>query len=259
MGVVTLLDDMSMIRHALRGRRTLRDGTKLEKSSNRRKAYSAGMQQFEEQLDAARVVTPLTRPINLYYGLVQAGLAIRAAYADDPWSFDKHGLKSASLEPELPDIQIIPSGQGAFQAVSSTTGSRDLSAPVSIGALWASLPDLCDAATMRASDPPALFFAPSLFNYTSSGQAFPGPRASIYVNPRIFETGQTSAQSLLMLQQYPGLAGATVVGGPDPGKKIMIGVLRSVWSGLIQILQWNWTSNILRAFSTSVHLTIDTL
>ncbi|MFJ9710759.1 YaaC family protein [Streptomyces sp. NPDC101234] len=70
-------DGTTEIRLGLRHCRTsLTDRTQLRESVSRRRTFSAALQQFEEQMKAAEVVSPATRPINLYYGLVQAGLAI---------------------------------------------------------------------------------------------------------------------------------------------------------------------------------------
>src|SRR3954452_22686691 len=75
-------------------------------------------------MKAAEVVSPATRPINLYYGLVQAGLAMTAAHAEGTWTFDKHGLKSPDMKCGIPDISVRPEGVGAFQAVSNATRSE---------------------------------------------------------------------------------------------------------------------------------------
>ena len=43
------------------------------------------MQQFAEQMTAEKIVTAAARPLNLCYGLVQAGPAITAVHADRKW------------------------------------------------------------------------------------------------------------------------------------------------------------------------------
>jgi hypothetical protein len=74
-------------RYSLRGRSQLMD------TSAREQAFDAAMVQFEEMFKAAKTVTEFTRPVPLYYGLAQAGMAVAAAYSPDPWSFSSHGLK----------------------------------------------------------------------------------------------------------------------------------------------------------------------
>ena len=75
-----MINDTDFLWFALRERRaSLRDNSKLDESAPRRKEFAAAMRQFEEQMTAAKVVTAATRPLNLYYALVQAGHAIQAA------------------------------------------------------------------------------------------------------------------------------------------------------------------------------------
>lgn len=125
-------------------RTSLTDKSHLKSSASRRRTFSAALQQFEEQMKAAEVVSPATRPINLYYGLVQAGLAITAAHSEGTWTFDKHGLKILDMKSDIPDIAVRPEGVGAFQAVSGATGSERTTDAVSLGSIWNSIPELVE-------------------------------------------------------------------------------------------------------------------
>jgi hypothetical protein len=58
---------------------------------HRRAIYNAALEQFEELLEAARVVGPASRPLPLFYALSQASRAIVAAGSDVP-SVTSHGL-----------------------------------------------------------------------------------------------------------------------------------------------------------------------
>jgi len=91
----------------------------------------------------------------LYYGLAQAGMAIAAAYSPDPWSFSSHGLKLNNRNSPLAAMTIVPDGDGGFQKVATATGSPVIMRPVSLGALWASIPDLSRAGALPGSDHPA--------------------------------------------------------------------------------------------------------
>src|SRR5580658_8803539 len=106
------------------------------------------MQQFEEQMTAATIVTAVTRPLNLYYGLAQAGMAICAAHASGQWSFSSHGLELRDTSVPLAEIEVRPNGNGAFRRVAAATGSNDLSSAVNIGSLWNSLPGLAGTAPL---------------------------------------------------------------------------------------------------------------
>ncbi len=138
-----MIDDVSMTWFRLRERRaSLRSRSRLGDSAGRRQTFAAAMQQFEEQFASANVVTAYTRPLNLYYGLAQAGMAIAAAHAPDPWSFSRHGLTLTDRSGDLAAMMVKPEGEGGFQKLAAATGSPVISGPVSLGALWASLPSL---------------------------------------------------------------------------------------------------------------------
>jgi hypothetical protein len=131
------------------------------------------MQQFEEQFTAAKVVTSYTRPVNLYYGLAQAGMAITAAHSPDPWGFSRHGLNLIDRSGELASMTVRPEGDGGFQKVAAVTGSPVISGPVALGALWASLPELQVGELPGPEFPECLGISP---NERNGGP----PRATIY-------------------------------------------------------------------------------
>lgn len=150
-----MADEAAMTWLMLRERRSSLHGrSKLEKSAGRRQTFAAAMAQFEEQFTAAKVVTEFTRPLNLYYGLAQAGLAIAAAHAADPWSFSRHGLKLDNRGAGLADMTVGPDSDGGFQRVAAATGSPIIEKPASLGALWASLPEFSGTRTLAGSTSP---------------------------------------------------------------------------------------------------------
>ncbi|GAA2524357.1 YaaC family protein [Streptomyces longisporus] len=209
------MDDAPDLRFALRYRRTsLIEKTLLKESSARRKSFSAALQQFEEQIEAARIVTSATRPINLYYGLVQAGLAITAAHTPGNWSFSKHGLKVLDMQPDLPNITVRPDGDGAFQFVARATGSEQLADTASFGALWASLPGLCEFPLAGATSPVAL----ELYRERYAEGPEHGPahfRAEIAVNTDMPEQADRESWFRTAMAHYPAMANARLWGGSD--------------------------------------------
>ena len=170
-----------------------KDSPLLKGSAARVGTLAAAMQQFEEQMAAARAVTVATRPLNLYYGLVQAGLAITAVHQPGTFTFSSHGLELGDTRPDLPQICVQPKGEGAFQRVSGATNSETIDGPVSIDALWESVPDLCEKAALREPlHPSALYLIPEagpfiVQSITVNGEEVPrtGPpppmRATVYL------------------------------------------------------------------------------
>lgn len=226
-----MIDDATMTWFALRQRRiALLDRSKLKESSSRRQTFVAAMTQFEEQMKAANVVTAATSPINLYYGLAQAGMAIAAAHASGQWSFSRHGLRPVDMEPDFPDIEIAPEGEGAFQRIAAVTGSPVIETPVSVGRLWASLPDLIGAR-------PSGFPSTSPLLLTSEISPEGSPRATLYVDASDVADDLSDDMSeqarwfLELLSAYPGAKDAQIpvernaIRAPErPGERWVVAV-----------------------------------
>jgi hypothetical protein len=217
--------DRRLLRHALRARRTgLAATTLLASSASRRGAFSSAMQQFEELMSASAAVGPASRPITLYYATVQAGLAVAAVHKPNPWSFKRHGLTLDNVATTIADVSIRPEGTGAFQVVAQATGSVTLDAPVTLGALWSSLPDFEGLQLPTSSSPMALGIyedQPPLTVEVTHGmeaadkQRPRGPQfyATVIVSdedpgPETFKTRLSD-----LLRMYPGMEGFTVVDG----------------------------------------------
>ena len=215
-----MIEDTALVWFGIRARRAdLRGPSKLHEAASRRKSFAAGIQQFEEQFAAAKVVSPFTRPLNLYYGLVQAGLAIRAAYAPNPWTFGRHGLKVVDMKPDLAAIRVRPDSEGAFQALAETTGSPIIDGEVSLGALWASLPDLSQASALTESKFPIPLRVevhngtggrPDAARFFTDGVPhFLDADASVYVDASLpVEMEARTAWLKQLKETYPGAQGA---------------------------------------------------
>ncbi|MFF4755215.1 YaaC family protein [Streptomyces sp. NPDC002514] len=100
------------------------DGT-----ASRRKTYAAALEQTEQMFRAAAVVGPATRPLQVFYGLSQAGRAIAAAAVTlkgEEWRLVTHGIKASGFDKPFPDIEIRtdpPGTHGSFVRVSEVLGS----------------------------------------------------------------------------------------------------------------------------------------
>lgn len=118
------------------------------------------MEQCEQLLRGAANLGYASRPLNLFYGLSQAGRAITAAWsppqfgAQNSWRLASHGITAARLDldpdaltvqdsgKELPDTS--PKPLPSFTAVARTLGSDSLQRPVKFVDLWAYLPEAAD-------------------------------------------------------------------------------------------------------------------
>lgn len=204
--------DRTLLRVELRRRRTsLGSKTLLASSSSRRGAFSAAMQQFEELMSASAAVGPASRPITLYYAVVQAGVAVAAAHKTDPWSFSQHGLKLQNARAPIADISVGPEGTGAFQIVAQATNSPSLQMPVTVGALWSSLPDFEFKKLPSSSAPIALGI------YADADQER-AERDGPFLATVIVEDKNPGREGFIQhlsdrLSSYPGVDGFTVAEG----------------------------------------------
>jgi hypothetical protein len=141
--VVGMMRDDATIRYRLRLARTSVQVRTPGKEA-RKRIFSAALQQFEELITAADAVGPASRPLPLFYALSQAGRAITAAHGSAPWELRGHGLEMPG--PSAPTsllertVEPRPAKADSFHRVADTIGSAQLTGPVELGALWASLP-----------------------------------------------------------------------------------------------------------------------
>jgi hypothetical protein len=130
----------------IRETRSARPG-KAHDDAARAAVYGSALQQFEELMRAAAAVGYASSPLPLFYAVSQAGRAIAAAWADDPWRPTSHGLKHQLAGSPLrstvrPDPVAKPGKIDSFSCICAATGQGKLTDRVELGALWASLPDL---------------------------------------------------------------------------------------------------------------------
>ncbi|MFI8301369.1 YaaC family protein [Streptomyces nigra] len=116
-------------------------------TASRRKTYVASLEQSEQTFQAAAAVGTATRPMQVFYGLSQAGRAITAAawtLKGEDWNLDAHGIKATGFHLPFPDVEIRtdpPGSQGSFVKVSKVLDSpvweKD---PVRLEDVWDLLP-----------------------------------------------------------------------------------------------------------------------
>ena len=183
----------------------------------RRDTYAAALQQFDDLMTAAAVIGPVSRPLPLYYAVLQVGKAIAAAWTPgDDWSVRGHGLAEDDRA-EWPDalhFRVKPtisqkSGTGVFGAVAEKLGSARLVESVELGALWSALPG-ANLPQGYGSWPLALPFQPTYFE--------PGRDSTIRaLRGYFYLRGQASASDAesinRLLTGYPDAAGAHLEAG----------------------------------------------
>lgn len=205
---------------------------------SRRSLYGAALQQFEELLDAARVVGPASRPLPLFYAVEQAGAAMVAAHLPDGGSLPtSHGLRFKIDDRDLLSAVVIPSSGvgGTFQAAVKAIGSPRLTRPAQVAELWSSLPESTGDPLPGNEHPTPLFLWPAdqpatgltFFRMTSWAQA------SVAGLPEDFG-GATDRLKFLQafLGRYPDAAGWESAVGDQ------LDVTRDPTYGWMVRLQW---------------------
>ncbi|MGW1916959.1 YaaC family protein [Streptomyces sp. NPDC002076] len=116
-------------------------------SGARRKTYATALEQAGQMFKAAAAVGPATRPLQVFYGLSQAGRAVAAAawsLKGEDWRLEAHGIKTTGFDRAFPDIEIRtdpPDSQGSFTRVSQLLASPVWQlAPVRLEDVWDLLP-----------------------------------------------------------------------------------------------------------------------
>lgn len=125
-----------------------------KRSGRRRKVFSSALQQFSELLTASSRLGPTTSPIAMFYALTQAGRAITAAHCRGPgnrYEFSGHGLRTVARDPiAATTIVPDPTDHDAITVVAEATRSPIFTAPMTLGDLWGSLPQISQAEVLGA-------------------------------------------------------------------------------------------------------------
>ncbi|AVV46750.1 hypothetical protein C6376_40870 [Streptomyces sp. P3] len=178
-------------------------------SGSRRKTYAAALEQAEQMFRAAKAVGPATRPLQVFYGLSQAGRAIAAAavtLGGEDWRLVTHGIKASGFDKPFPDIELrtdAPGTHGSFVRVSQVLDSpvweKD---PVRLEALWDLLPvNLTYPLTNRERTTPLFAAASSIHDEDHSLLSVP----VCDIPDRVIDAGTREALADF-LTAYPAVA-----------------------------------------------------
>jgi hypothetical protein len=130
--------------------RSLRAQPPIGVLDDRRLLFAAALEQAEQQFLAAAAIGVQSRPLNLFYGLSQAGRALAAALAPAHGSpfVSGHGIRCLGLRDAVrdplngfPGIQVRSEGaiSTSFRTLSNLLNSAPLDSAVRLGDLWAML------------------------------------------------------------------------------------------------------------------------
>ncbi len=131
----------------------------LAGSGERRKVFSAALEQSEQLLSAAALTPPSARPMLVFYGLAQGCRALFACAPTIPrdnFRTRGHGLRERRLKGSLQKVAVEADGTGMFGALCQLMDFTKFTTAVTFGQLWASNPDLFQRRLAESVDPPCV-------------------------------------------------------------------------------------------------------
>ncbi|MGH3434075.1 MAG: YaaC family protein, partial [Thermocrispum sp.] len=177
-------------------------------SGARRKTYAAALEQAEQMFRAAATVGTATRPLQVFYGLSQAGRAIAAAAValkEQDWRLDGHGVKASGFDQDLPEIEIRTdpaTSRGSFVRLSrlldSPVWEKD---PLRFEDVWDILPVNLDYPLTSRNRYPALYTDSEMY-----GEAHPLLHVPVCDIPDWVIDAGTREAVAAFFATYPGLA-----------------------------------------------------
>ncbi|WP_146754690.1 YaaC family protein [Micromonospora noduli] len=119
------------------------------RKGERKLVFGSALEQAEQLFAAARVVTPATSPLLLFYGLSQAGRAVAASATGkenaNRWRLAGHGVTNEQPTglnaATIAALKVRNQESGAFTQVADILNAASLPDPVSLGNLWCLLPE----------------------------------------------------------------------------------------------------------------------
>ena len=201
---------------------------KAAHDNDRRKTFRSALRQAEEFADAAEVVSYVTKPVQLFYAMSQAGRALAAARLSHPWTLRGHGLECRSEGSRVLRATVMPNAeQEAFQAVTAAAGSPALAGKAQLGALWAANPDLIDVPIPPDCGQWPVALSSALGTRTGGGgigeKARDPAQIPLATGGRVRSwvriPGDTGEQVSQALKAYPTLAGTAVLKSDPNGER----------------------------------------
>jgi hypothetical protein len=174
--------------------------------------FGSALEQWDALLSASGETVSAAAPILLFYALAQAGRAVCAAHVvGQPWRASRHGLSVGTPTGGLGSTQITPEGGTAtsFALFCRAIGSPPLTAPTTLGALWAANPKLDMVPDLGEGEPRAVELGLITSGETSTRALLEGELAEgLSADP-----GEATAELATRLARYPGATDGLAVGG----------------------------------------------
>ena len=205
----------------LRGLRA--DPPGYAKSGGRRSTFQASLEQSEQFMAAAAGADYATRPVQLFYGLSQAGRALIAAsprIGNQAWDVHGHGMSVVPSGPLAADATVKAASSGLFVSVAQALGvdAPAPEEPITVAELWPLI--LYSAFMPLTTDAPF-----PLMLFTPYG----GTQATLSWAPEHIGSecagdvlGESRLKVLAYLKRYPSLQGVQLTGNyndPPPVSK----------------------------------------
>ncbi|WP_158852833.1 YaaC family protein [Saccharothrix deserti] len=204
----------------------------------RRKVFSASLEQAEQLFAAASRVDWASRPILLFYGLSQAGRAIAAAansLNDDDSRLAGHGIKQVNLDdrPDLSALEVMDTRKGSFVTLARALNSSTVPDGTTLGEIWQTIPELAQHPLEKSAPgyPPLLL---ELFTPSAGDEVIYGAIRS-KVLPALLENTEEGVVSFL--GHYPTLRDSLK---PDNG----IGSVNRAHEGMALTRAWSMPQDV---------------
>ena len=194
--------------------RTLRSCPPGSMPASRSQLFASSLEQAQQQFTAAAHIGYESRALNLYYGLSQSGRAVAAALTPDKAGKSPevrgHGLKIVSFQSvrakTLWDVQVRAEGgddtDTSYGRLASLLRSDPLETPVSLGAIWHMIPEICLDYPVGEHPEPRWTNKP----YAAGRETVEEKVFTVQASPEEMQDNETRLRSL-----YPDLAEARLL------------------------------------------------
>lgn len=217
-------DEMTMrtSRDSWRAIRSMRHSPPGDARDGHAVLFNSALEQAQQQFVAASAIGYESRPLNLFYGLSQAGRAIAAVShtsnlnhhsgTDEPWELTGQGIRVQGLEAivvsNFADMQMrgdAPGTRGSFARLAALLGGAAMNQATNIGQLWSVLLEATWTTPLVASPTTILRVTPDL---AAGGADW---LATVLTSRRVWDSIEgDEARMAELISRYPSLGSAVL-------------------------------------------------